>query len=258
LKKNDNRGANESTSSPRATHASTYAGDAAHVGSSASKPFTILSPTTTTQAGAVGPVLAGFATTLTATVTPSTAPGTVTFTSGGTSLCTATLANGAASCPATFAQTGSYTITATYGGSGFYPSSSDTTSVLVYAFAPGGGTFVVGDKSDSGTVTFWGAQWAKVNTLSGGAAPDGFKGFALNGATTCGVAWSTDPGNSSPPPAGPLPAYMAVIVTGKSTKSGSQISGTTVAIVIVKTDAGYDANPGHAGTGTFVATLCGG
>jgi hypothetical protein len=51
---------------------------------------------------------------------------------------------------------------------------------------------------------------------------------------------------------------MAVIVTGKSTKSGAQISGSTASIVIVKTNAGYDANPGHAGTGTVVATVCGG
>jgi hypothetical protein len=27
-------------------------------------------------------------------------------------------------------------------------------------------------------------------------------------------------------------------------------------IVIVRTDAGYDSNPGHAGTGTVVAVFC--
>jgi len=27
-------------------------------------------------------------------------------------------------------------------------------------------------------------------------------------------------------------------------------------IVIVKTNAGYDANPGYPGTGTVVATIC--
>ena len=73
---------------------------------------------------------------------------------------------------------------------------------------------------------------------------------------SCGTGWSTDPGNSAPPPAGPLPAYMAVIVASKITKSGSQISGDTAHIVIVKTNPGYDANPGHAGTGTVVATIC--
>jgi hypothetical protein len=235
-----------------------YAGDAAHQPSSDSKGFTIVAAASTTQAGAVAPVLAGSSATLKATVTPAAATGTVTFSSGATTLCTATLSAGAASCAATFAQTGSYAVTARYGGDGVYPSSSGTTTVLVYAFAPGGGSFVVGDKSASGSVTFWGAQWAKINLLSGGGAPDAFKGFALHGAATCSATWTTDPGNSSPPPAGPLPSYMAVIVTGRSTKSGSTISGNTVAIVIVKTNAGYDSNPGHAGTGTVVATLCGG
>ena len=239
------------------TATASYAGDTAHLGSSDSKPFTIFSPTTTTQAGAVSPVLAGTAATLTATVTPGAATGTVTFSTGGTTLCTTTLAAGAASCGATFAQPGSYSVKASYGGDGVYPTSSGTTRVLVYAFAPGGGAFVVGDKSASGSVTFWGAQWAKVNALSTGAAPSDFKGFAVNGATACGATWSTDPGNSSPPPAGPLPAYMAVNVTGTSTKSGSQISGNTVAIVIVQTNAGYASDPGHAGTGTVVATVCG-
>ncbi len=49
---------------------------------------------------------------------------------------------------------------------------------------------------------------------------------------------------------------MSVIVTNKVTKSGSTISGTIFHIVIVKTNAGYDANPGHPGTGTVVGTIC--
>jgi hypothetical protein len=235
-----------------------YAGDGSHLPSSDSKPFTIVSPVTTTKAGPLAPVLAGAAATLSATVTPAAATGAVTFSTGGTTLCTATLSNGAASCSATLSQPGSYVVTASYGGDGVYPPSSGTTTVIVYALAPGGGSFVVGDKSAAGSVTFWGSQWAKTNSLSGGNAPNAFKGFALNAGATCGVAWRTDPGNSSPPPAGPLPAYMAVIVTTKATKSGPQISGTIAAIVIVKTNAGYDANPGHAGTGTVVATVCGG
>jgi hypothetical protein len=50
---------------------------------------------------------------------------------------------------------------------------------------------------------------------------------------------------------------MAVIVTAGSSKSGSTVSGNTVSIVVVKTNAGYAPNPGHAGTGTVVATICG-
>jgi hypothetical protein len=126
-------------------------------------------------------------------------------------------------------------------------------------FAPGGGAFVIGDR-DSATgsaVTFWGAQWAQLNSLSGGAAPASFKGYALHpGVPACGVTWSTDPGNSAAPPAGPLPRYMAVIVTSSAAKSGSAISGNTAHIVIVKTNPGYAPDPGHAGTGTVVSQVC--
>jgi hypothetical protein len=126
-----------------------------------------------------------------------------------------------------------------------------------------GGTFVVGDltvgnvnQSAGKSVTFWGAQWWKLNSLSGGTAPAAFKGFEDTPPTpTCGVNWSTDPGNSTPPPAS-IPAYMAIIVSSSITKSGSMISGDTVHLLLVKTDAGYQGNPGHAGTGTIVAVIC--
>ena len=120
-------------------------------------------------------------------------------------------------------------------------------------------SFVIGNgNSANGTaVTFWGAQWWKLNTLSGGAAPAAFKGYALNPAVpSCGTNWSTDPGNSAPPPAGPLPAYMGVIVSSKISQSGSHISGNTVHIVVVKTNTDYAPDPGHAGTGTVVAQVC--
>ncbi len=129
--------------------------------------------------------------------------------------------------------------------------------LFVYAFAPGGGAFVVGDQTATGSVMFWGAKWAKLNSLSGGDAPSAFKGFAQTPSDpACGVSWSTSPSNSAPPPDGPLPSYMAVIVTSSSTKSGSTISGDTVSIVVVQTDSGYESNSGHAGTGTVVATIC--
>jgi hypothetical protein len=86
-----------------------------------------------------------------------------------------------------------------------------------------------------------GAQWSKLNDLSGGAVPAAFKGFenTPGGLPACGTAWSTGPGNSPPPPSGPLPAFMAVIVSSSVSKSGSTISGDTVHVVIVQTNAGY-------------------
>ena len=107
-------------------------------------------------------------------------------------------------------------------------------------------------------MTFWDAQWWKLNSLSGGTAPASLKGFANESSTTppgCRGTWTTDPGNSSHPPDS-IPAYIAVIVSGSITKSDSTISGDIRQIVIVKTDVGYAGNPGHAGTGIVVALFC--
>jgi hypothetical protein len=147
-------------------------------------------------------------------------------------------------------------VSVSFAADDFYLGASASGSALLYAFAPGGGTFVVGDRSALGAVTFWGARWAKLNSVSGGGAPDAFKGFALVAPARCGVRWTTGPGNSPNPPAGPLPAYMAVLVTSSVTQSGPSISGTTARIVIVQTNAGYKDDPGHAGTGVVVATIC--
>jgi hypothetical protein len=158
----------------------------------------------------------------------------------------------------TYLSTGPFTIKTKIDDAGGSTTTA-TCQTVVFAFAPGRGGFVIGDgNSTNGTaVTFWGSHWAKANSLSGGAAPAAFKGYALNPATpACGTSWSSDPGNSTPPPAGPLPAYMGVIVSSSITQSGSQISGDTVHIVIVKTDPGYGPAPGHAGTGTVVAQFC--
>ncbi len=136
---------------------------------------------------------------------------------------------------------------------------------LVFTYTAGG-SFVVGDLS-AGTLTpgaigagnagtFWGAQWAKINSLSGGSAPSAFKGFSDNPVTpTCGIPWSADPGNSAPPPAG-VPTYTAMIVASSISKGGLLSTGDTLHIVIVRTDPGYAPNPGHAGTGVIVGVLC--
>jgi len=159
----------------------------------------------------------------------------------------------------TYASTGFFTITTSIKDVGGSTASTSNCKVLIFAFAPGGGSFVIGDQnSATGTsVEFWEAKWAKDNSLSGGGAPHSFKGFAESPAVpACGKGWSTDPGNSTPPPDGPLPAYMGIIVSSSIAQSGPTTSGDTVHIVVVKTDAGYAPNSGHAGTGTVVAQVC--
>jgi len=128
------------------------------------------------------------------------------------------------------------------------------------ASAAADGSFVIGDGDSAvgSTVTFWGAQWWKANSLSGGSAPAAFKGFADTAGTppACGETWSTRPGNSSGPPLGPLPELIDVIVSSHITKSGSTISGDTREVVVVATQPGYAPDPGHAGTGTVIEQVC--
>jgi uncharacterized repeat protein (TIGR01451 family) len=150
------------------------------------------------------------------------------------------------------------TVAATFAGDTFYLPASDNKATLLFAFLPRG-AFVVGDQGDTGAVTFWGAQWAKDNSLTGGGASNSMKGFAdsLSGTPpSCGSGWTTSGGNSAAPPAGPLPSYMAVLVSSSIGKSGPTISGSVGSIVIVKTDPGYAPDPGNNGTGTVVAVLC--
>jgi len=121
-------------------------------------------------------------------------------------------------------------------------------------------SFVVGDLSESvgASVTFWGAQWARANALSGGEAPSSFKGYANNLSLlppVCGITWTSSPGNSSHPPA-TVPSYMGVLVSSVVSRSGSTLSGNAVRIAVIQTDPGYLPNPGGTGTGTVVAEYC--
>ena len=122
------------------------------------------------------------------------------------------------------------------------------------------GTFVIGDQNVQvgSQVTFWGAQWWQDNPLSTGAlAPASFKGFAVDATATCGQDWTTDPGNSSHPPAS-VSGVIPVIVSSQITKSGPVISGDATEVALVQVDPGYAGDPGHPGTGTVIGFQCGG
>ena len=124
---------------------------------------------------------------------------------------------------------------------------------------PAGGEFVIGDGvnlTSGATVYFWGSQWAQNNPMSGGSAPNAFKGFEDgNASPTCGSTWTSRPGNSSSPPA-TVPEFMAVVVSNSVVKNGSAITGNMKKIIVVRTDPGYGPSPGHAGTGRVVAIIC--
>lgn len=173
-----------------------------------------------------------------------------------------TLANGTASCsiPSVAQTAGSVAVAASFAGDSFYLPASASSTVDVVA-ATAGGAFVIGDNSAGSptigkAVYFWGSQWSKNNSLSGGPAPSAMKGFADSPVSiTCGSTWTTHPGNSSSPPAS-IPNQIAVIVSNNVSKSGSTISGTIVHIVIVQVAPGYGPAPGHVGMGTIVGMVC--
>ena len=220
------------------------------------------SMTSLTSSSASHVTASGQAVTFTASVSsPSGVPtGTVQFQIDGVnSGAPVALVNGTAAFSTTALAVGQHAIVAVYGGNNnVVGSTSAPMNHLVFAYTAGG-NFVIGDRNAAiGTpVTFWSAQWEKTNSLSGGPSQASFKGFANSTSTAPpagGGTWTTNPGNSSNPPAS-IGSYIAVIVSSSVTKSGSTISGNTVRVVIVRTDAGYQANPGHAGTGTVVAVV---
>jgi hypothetical protein len=190
---------------------------------------------------------------------------TVTFTlgTGGTAqTCTGTTdATGKAACTITpVAQPlGPNTVADSFAGDAFYLPASASVPTIQFSFLSSG-AFVLGDgNAQTGTQqTFWSAQWAGLNQLSGGPAPDDFKGFADKLSAqppSCGVTWTSRPGDSSVPPAS-VPSFMAVLVSSSISRNGSTESGASPRIVVVKTDPGYAGDPGHSGTGTVVAQLC--
>ena len=157
----------------------------------------------------------------------------------------------------TYATLGHFTITIHVVDDG--GSTADARTGLIVFATSDGGAFVIGNRRAAvgDDVTFWGNNWWKTNGLSGHPAPASFKGFETSSSLpACGSRWTTSTGNSPPPPSGPLPGYMAVVVTDSVTQSGSTIAGTVEHVVVVHTNGGYSSDPGHRGTGTIVATIC--
>ncbi len=248
------------------TVSASFVGSANQQASSASTGFTITREETATTYTGPTVIANGANTTFSAVLKEDGAVAiagrtiTITLGSGSTAqTCTGTTdATGTVSCSILVNQPlGPGTLAANFAGDALYLSSSNSASTILFAF-PAQGAFVLGNQTASGAVEFWGDNWATANMLSGGPAPDAFKGFAANTSEppACGSAWTTNPGTSSQPPAGTLPSFMGVVVSTKVSQSGSTILGDVSRIIVVMPNAGYDPNPGHPGTGTVVATYC--
>ncbi len=249
----------------------TFDGDGNYLASADAKPFMVTREETTTSYTGPTVIAQGTPVTLSGRLLEdgitAIAGRTLTLTLGsgaGSQSCTtaATDASGSAQCTVTnvTVSQGPNAVKASFAGDGYYlPSVDASKSVIVFAF-PSRGIFVLGDQTVAGRspLTFWGSQWTTQNDFSGGIAPSAFKGFADNPSSkppACGGTWTSSPGNSSSP-VDALPAYMGTAVSTSVGKDGSALSGNIVKIVVVMTAPGYASNPGHAGTGTIIATYC--
>jgi hypothetical protein len=245
----------------------TFAGDTTHLPSAATTPFNVTGEETSTFYVGSRQFVIGSPAQLTGRLfTDGTTPLAgrnlqLTLGAGpGAQSCSGTTdAGGTASCtiPSVTQAAGPGVVTAAFTGDGSYLPSSTHESTMAFSFLASG-SFVIGNRSAVAgtTVDFWGAQWAKDNVLSAGAAPASFKGFADNAPLppAAGQSWTTNPGNSSGPPAS-VPPYMGVLITSKASKNASAISGNIVGIAVVNVEPGYGPAPGHSGAGTIVAVL---
>jgi len=91
--------------------------------------------TTTTLTASTSSVAQGASVTLTGSVSPSAATGTVTFYDGSSSLGSSILSSGAATLSTTFSTTGSHSLTARYGGSSEYAASTSSAVSLTVSAA---------------------------------------------------------------------------------------------------------------------------
>ncbi len=151
---------------------------------------------------------------------------------------------------------GTATANASYAGDANHNGSSGSANFTITAlkvnFVIGNVNAVVGQK-----VTFWGAQWAKLNSMSGSATPSGFKGFAKTTSPNpfnCGGTWTSVSGDTGPPAS--VPRFITVMVSSSATKSGSTITGNIPKVVIIKVDPGYTSDPATPGTGTVYSVVC--
>jgi hypothetical protein len=131
----------------------------------------VVLPTTTTLGSSSNPSVAGTPITLTASVTPASATGTVTFFDGTTNLGTGTVASGSATLVTAALGVGSQSLTAVYGGDNFNTTSTSAPLVQVVQAVTSTGlqsndnpanygdlvtlTATVTPSSATGTVTFY-------------------------------------------------------------------------------------------------------
>jgi hypothetical protein len=223
----------------------TYSGDGNYNGTTATgASFTVTKATTSfTESAAPASVPYGTTDTLSASGLPIGAAGTVTFTSGGSTLCTATLPTVSCSTTATLVP-GTYNVTATYSGD----------SNLLGATATGA-SFIVTKATPSLTESAAPASvpYGTGDTLSASGIPVGATGtltFTSGGSTLCTATLPAVSCSTSPTLApGDYPATATY--SGDGTYTGATASGASFTVTKADTAMTESAAPASIGYGSL-------
>jgi hypothetical protein len=212
----------------------TYSGDANYAGSTATTALTVAVAGTAFTASATPPSVSfGSTSTLAESGLTGTATGMVTFTSGGSPLCTTTLPTTNCTTSTSLAA-GTYPITATYSGDSNHTGSTATTTLTVTA----AGTSFTANATPA-SVSYGSSSTLRENGLSGTAT--GTVTFASGGATLCTVTLtSTSCATSTSLAAGSYP--ITATYSGDSNHSGSAAT-TALTVTTVATSFTASATP---------------
>lgn len=183
--------------------------------------------TTTTVTPSATSATSGTSVTFTATVSPSGATGTITFYDGTASLGTATLASGSAGFSTTALAVGTHSITAAYGGSTSYTSStSSAVTVTITAASTTATTTTLSSTASSAT-------YATTLTLTAAVSPSAATGSATftDGTTPLGAV-TLSSGSASLSTSALAVGSHSITATygGSSTYAASTSSAVTITI----------------------------
>jgi DNA-binding beta-propeller fold protein YncE len=169
-----------------------YSGDATYCSSSETGNLNVLSSTTTMASFSGTPISRNLLTFL-ATVTGNNPTGTVTFSIGSRTLCTAILSSGSGTCNYTVLSTdaGSQTVTATYSGDANNCPSSTTFTVVV------GVTSLIGTSSPNPSCVGESVTLSATVTSTTGLVPTGTVTFSIGSKALCTATLSGGSGNCS-------------------------------------------------------------
>jgi hypothetical protein len=232
----------------------TYSGGSGLSASTGSTSLVVRQPSQTAVGASPSPVTVGTPVTYSATVTTSvtgqpTPTGTVKFTTGSTTLCTATLSNGTGACNSSAAPAGTDPISGTYSGNSVFGSSTGTTSIVVNNVGSQTSIGVTPSPVAFGSSVTYSAT--VTTSVSGQPTPTGSVTFTTGTTTLCTATLSSGSATCSSSVAPVGTDTITGMYSGDGVFAGSTGS-TSLVVSQASTQTSATANPNPAVLGSSV------